>query len=108
MSYFRPTSRHGTVLSRLALGRRAWAAIIFVVLLGPANAARADGEQKRVLVLYSTRLDTQLPILGDQQFPSLLQRGLSAKVDYYAEYLDAARFPDASYPVAFRSYLKLK
>jgi signal transduction histidine kinase len=86
-----------------------WLAIGLMPLAAPAAAAGGDdGVQKRVLVVYSTRRDTQLPTLGDREMPRLLEEALSAKPDYYSEYVDGARFPEAQYQQAFRNYLRLK
>jgi signal transduction histidine kinase len=72
------------------------------------EAAQNDASQKKVLVVYSTRRDTQFSTIGDQTLPRLLERGVGQKIDYYAEYIDAARFPEAEYGTAFRDYLALK
>jgi len=87
-----------------------WILALFIaaVMLGPVDDAVAAQSQRRVLVVYSTRADTLLPTIGDQQFPRLLQDGLDAEPDFYSEYIDGARFPEAEYQVAFRDYLKLK
>ena len=81
------------------------------VLLAPAGipiVTGADEAQKRVLVVYTTRRDTQFSSLGDRELPGLLARAAGAKVDYYAEYLDGARFAEAQYAEAFANYLQLK
>jgi signal transduction histidine kinase len=77
------------------------------MVLGAAAPTWAQ-TQKSVLVIYSTRRDTQIAIKGDQQIPELLERGLREKPDYYSEYIDGARFPEAQYAEAFRDYLRLK
>jgi len=77
-------------------------------LLAPAPAAAAPAPQKRVLLLYSTRRDTQIAITGDREMPLLLEKGLGEKADIYSEYIDAARFPDEEYKEAFAHYLRLK
>ena len=86
-----------------------WLTIGLMPLAATVAAARGDeAAQKRVLVVYSTRRDTQLPTLGDREMPRLLEEALSAKPDYYSEYVDGARFPEAQYQQAFRNYLRLK
>ena len=86
-----------------------WLTIGLMPLAAAVAAARGDeAAQKRVLVVYSTRRDTQLPTLGDREMPRLLEEALSAKPDYYSEYVDGARFPEAQYQQAFRNYLRLK
>jgi signal transduction histidine kinase len=68
---------------------------------------RAEG-QKQVLVLYATRRDAQVSVLGDSRLPGLIEQGLSARVDYYSEHLDIARFPDDAYQAAVADFLKSK
>ena len=92
---------------RRAVGRRVFAAALVSVSFGLfASAAAAD--QKKVLVLYSVRRDTQLATIGDRKLPELLERGLEQKPDFYSEYIDSARFPDPEYKTAFYRYLTLK
>jgi len=73
----------------------------------PARASAAN-ERKQVLVLFSMRRDTQIATVGDREIPRLLERGLSGKIDYSSEYIDAGRFSDEQYRTAFRQYLALK
>jgi signal transduction histidine kinase len=68
---------------------------------------RADAA-KQVLVIYTTGRDTQFSITGDQMMPQLLERGVGSRIDYYAEFIDGARFQTADYPRAFSEYLKRK
>jgi signal transduction histidine kinase len=89
--------------------RLCWAVVVLVASTGlQPQMVRAQETQKRVLVIYTTRRDTQFSILGDQMLPGLLERGLGSKVDYYAEHIDGARFPEAQYARAFRDYFQLK
>jgi signal transduction histidine kinase len=87
----------------------AWAWLILAVAMAlvPARASAAN-ERKQVLVLFSMRRDTQIAIVGDREMPRLLERGLSRKIDYYSEYIDAGRSLDPQYQKAFRQYLALK
>jgi signal transduction histidine kinase len=64
--------------------------------------------QKQVLVLYSTRRDAQVSILGDRDLPGILQRGLGESTDFYSEYIDLARIDEPGYEAAFRDFLALK
>ena len=50
-----------------------------------------------MLVLYSTRRDAQIAVVGERELPRILDRGLEARLDYYSEYIDRARFPEAEY-----------
>ena len=69
-----------------------------LVTLGPAGSAWAQDDQKRVLVFYSARRDAQITTLGERILPRILSEGLGVPVDYYAEYIDIARFPDEQVP----------
>jgi signal transduction histidine kinase len=73
----------------------------------PEPSVLAAGEQKKVLAIYSMRREAQLALLGDQYLPRILQSGLGP-VDFYSEYIDAARFSQSTYQDAFRDYLALK
>jgi signal transduction histidine kinase len=75
--------------------------------VGLADIASA-ADQKQVLVLYSTRRDAQIAVVGDRDLPRILERGLSDGVDYYSEYIDQARFSETDYQTAFRDFLRLK
>ncbi len=72
------------------------------------HSVRAEEPHKRVLILHSTRRDTQISIVLDREVPRLLDARLGQGQDYYAEYIDAARFPDPEYQLAFRDFLRLK
>ena len=88
--------------------RRWWLAIALLsVWPGDARASAANGE-KQVLVLYATRRDAQIAVLSDRQLPTILERGLGRRVDFYSEYLDLARFPDQGYEAALREFLRSK
>ena len=73
----------------------------------PIQAAQA-ASQKQVLVLYSTRRDAQVSVLGDRELPGLLQKGLGESTDFYSEYIDLARIDEPGYQAAFRNFLGLK
>jgi signal transduction histidine kinase len=81
---------------------------LWTTCAGVIPAASQALRQKKILVLYSTRRDTQMSAQGDRTFPEILRLGLGTAPDLYSEYLDAARFPDAHYNDAFRQYLQLK
>ncbi len=80
--------------------------LLLVALAFPAEALAR--EQKQVLVLYATRRDAQIAVLGDRELPRLLEQGLGETIDYYAEYLDLARFPEEGYQAAVRNFLREK
>ena len=58
--------------------RTAWVLLAWLSAAAPAVAAPVDA-QKRVLVVYSSRRDTELPTLGDREMPGLLAQALSVK-----------------------------
>jgi signal transduction histidine kinase len=74
----------------------------------PAPAARAHDEHKQVLVLYTTRRDSEFSLVAESALPRILDVGLDRNVDYYSEFIDASRFPDAAYRVGFRDFLRVK
>ncbi len=76
--------------------------------LGLVGLAWADARQKQVLVLYSTRRDAQVAVLGERDLPGLLDAGVPEGVDYYSEYIDQVRFTQSDYQVAFRDFLRRK
>ena len=96
--------RRMTVLKHLS--RRWWSCLMVAAcsLLGPAGAAAAADGQKQVLVLYSTRRDAQISIVGDRELPSILEEGLGQGLDYSSEYIDLARFPDPGYQATLRRF----
>jgi signal transduction histidine kinase len=86
-----------------------WLLIAAVVGALPLVAIAQDSDrQKQVLVLYATRRDAQIAVVGDRVLEPLLGKGLPAGIDYYSEGLDQARFANADYQTAFRNSLRLK
>jgi signal transduction histidine kinase len=82
-----------------------------VVLLGefalPASALAQD-HHKSVLVLYSTRRDSEFSTISEAELPRALDIGLGRNLDYYSEFIDLARFPESTYKSAFGDFLRLK
>jgi signal transduction histidine kinase len=82
-----------------------------VVLLGefalPASALAQD-DHKSVLVLYSTRRDSEFSTISEAELPRTLDVGLGRNLDYYSEFIDLARFPESTYKSAFGDFLRLK
>jgi signal transduction histidine kinase len=83
------------------------AGVACLSIVAPALVQAAD-PQKQVLVLYSTRRDAQIAVIGERELPRILEAGLDSGLDYYSEYIDRARFPDPAYQLALRDFLKLK
>jgi signal transduction histidine kinase len=87
---------------------RCWILVaVSLSLAVPALASVPDAHQE-VLVLYATRRDAKIAVLGDGQLPNLLERGLGRRVDYYAEYLDVARVGEEDYQGAVSDFLSRK
>jgi signal transduction histidine kinase len=83
-------------------------ALTAIIVLAPTSVARAQGEHKQVLVLQSTRRDSQFSIVTERELTRMLDSGLARNVDYYSESLDLGRFPEPSYRASFSDYLRLK
>src|SRR5262245_19401790 len=89
--------------------RQPWLVLLlFATSFEATSVVEAAPDQPRVLVVHSTRQETQLSILANRDLPRILSSRLSLTVDYYAEYIDAARFPTARYERAFRDLLRSK
>src|SRR3954466_3295572 len=96
------TRSHGHLATRFLVIAAAIQALGFVA------EASSDDRQKHVLVLYSTRRDAQVAVLGEKDLPRMLDAGLPEGVDYYSEYIDRVRFAQPDYRTAFRDFLRLK
>jgi hypothetical protein len=95
-------------LPRGALMRRMAAWPLGVVLLCLSIFAEAPADHKRVLVIYSIRRDAQFSILGERELPKTLIAAFGPDLDYYSEFIDTVRFPEASYRKALRDFLTKK
>src|SRR5262245_18092631 len=83
-------------------------ALAGLLLLAPADRPPAAEDHKQVLVLYSTRRDSEFSTVGEGTLPRSLDAGLERNLDYYSEFIDSARFPDPAYQLAFGDFLRLK
>jgi hypothetical protein len=92
----------------MGLRRAVWAALVVMAQLLQAVSAFAQGEHAQVLVLHSTRRDAQVSLVAENDLPRALDLGLSGNLDYYAEFIDAARFSDPAYKQGFLQFLRLK
>jgi signal transduction histidine kinase len=61
-----------------------------------------------VLVVYSTRRDAQVALVGERELPRIVEDGLRGRLDYYAEFIDPARFSDSEYQEALSTFLREK
>jgi signal transduction histidine kinase len=85
-----------------------WFAIVVLTCVLSPDVAVLAAQQKQVLVVYSTRRDAQVAILGDRDLPQTLEKGLGESLDFYSEYIDLSRFPDPGYQEAFSNFLRVK
>jgi len=83
-------------------------AALALMVNGFVWTAAAGADQKTVLVLYGTRADARISIIGDRELPSRLEQGLGQRVNHYSEHLDLARFRDQQYRTAVATFLKQK
>ena len=86
---------------------------VAVLLIACALAAvlcplGAQPPQKAVLVLIATRRDAPASTMLDTTIRSVLNDSLAGRLDYYTEYIDATRFPEAEYQLALREFLRRK
>jgi signal transduction histidine kinase len=84
------------------------AAATVVMMVQETWGAPAEQRQKQVLVLYSTRRDAQIVVVGDRELQQIFGNGIPDGVDYYSEALDQGRFSHPEYQGAFRDSLRLK
>jgi signal transduction histidine kinase len=80
--------------------------IVCLVAVSSANAAEA-GRAKRVLMLFSGSQFAPGSALVEKSVQQVLQQG-SQTVEFYAEHLDANRFPEERHYRLFREYLQEK
>src|SRR5438046_553425 len=81
---------------------------VFVIALSTVCSVFAAERQKQVLVLYSTRRDGQIAIVGERELPRILDQAALGGLDYYSEYIDRPRFPDSAHQAPFRDFLRVK
>jgi signal transduction histidine kinase len=96
---------------RTLSGHRPLERFVLALMLGvwcAVDTAWAAQRQKEVLVLYSTRRDAQIVVVGDRELPRILEKSLPEGLDYYSEFLDQARFAQSEYREAFRDFLASK
>jgi signal transduction histidine kinase len=60
-------------------------------------AAQTPPDQKRVLVIHSTRRDSLISEAAERVLMQRLDEAFGVRLDYYAEYIDAARFADPDF-----------
>jgi signal transduction histidine kinase len=82
--------------------------VIALSVSGFAAGAPAAEPQKTVLALYGSRPDLPSNVIVDEIIRSTLERELGPRLDFYAEFLDTARWPEGEAQMAVHDYLRRK
>src|SRR5688572_24379401 len=98
----------GTFLGHRTFVRCVTSAAVMCTLNVAAHTAWPQSSQKNVLVLYSTRRDAQIAVLGDRDIPRNLEKGLVEGLDYYSEHLEQSRLSESFSEQAFADFFRLK
>jgi PAS domain S-box-containing protein len=80
--------------------------VIVLSLSGFAADAPAAEPQKAVLALYGSRPDLPSNVIVDEIIRSTLERELGPRLDFYAEFLDTARWPEGEVQIAVHDFLR--
>jgi signal transduction histidine kinase len=80
--------------------------MVFLSVSGFAADAHAADSQVAVLALYGSRPDLPSNIIVDEIIRSTLERELGPRLDFYAEFLDAARWPEGETQIAVHDFLR--
>jgi len=75
---------------------------------GVALDAPAAEPQKAVLALYGSRPDLPSNVIVDEVIRSTLERELGPRLDFYAEFLDTARWPEGEAQIVVHDFLRRK
>jgi PAS domain S-box-containing protein len=80
-----------------------------LIVLSPTSIAAdvpATEPQKVVLALYGSRPDLPTNVIVDEIIRSTLEHELGPRLDFYAEFLDTARWPEAETQSALHDFLR--
>ena len=80
--------------------------VIVLSVSGFAADAPAAEPQKAVLALYGSRPDLPSNVIVDEIIRSTLERELGPRLDFYAEFLDTARWPEGETQIAVHDFLR--
>ena len=108
--YVRPcnvTGRRSTDRSACRTAARTMAVVRLADSLYCRPRRTAQSEQRSVLALYAQRRENPVPVVVDPLLQRILAQRLPG-VDYYNEFIDAARFADPEFQHALRDFLKRK
>src|SRR6266550_3352622 len=82
--------------------------VIVLSVSGFAADAPAAEPQRAVLALYGSRPDLPSNVIVDEIIRSTLERELGPRLDFYAEFLDTARWPEGEAQVAVHEFIRRK
>ena len=86
--------------------------LVFVVVALSGSVFAADvpaaEPQRAVLALYGSRPDLPSNVIVDEVIRSTLERELGPHLDFYAEFLDTARWPEGETQVAVHDFIRRK
>jgi signal transduction histidine kinase len=82
--------------------------VMFLLITGFVLEAPAAERQEVVLALYGSRPDLPANIIVDEIIRSTLERELGTRLDFYAEFLDTARWPEGEAQATVRDFLRRK
>jgi len=85
-----------------------WAILAWLALCPTAVAEAPVKDQRKVLVIYSSREDAPYTALIESAVRNTLSAGLADRLDYYAEYVDLARFSGPEYQDELQGFLSRK
>jgi len=102
-------NRPGLFAIRPSLSQLCLPLVLIFVFVGSLESALAAEEKRttRVLMLFSESKFVVANVLIEQAARAVLQKN-GRSIDFYAEYLDAGRFPEENHYRLFREYLQEK
>ena len=80
--------------------------VIVLCSFGFATDAPIAEPQKAVLALYGSRPDLPTNVIVDETIRSTLERDLGPGLDFYAEFIDTARWPEGETQLALHDFLR--
>jgi signal transduction histidine kinase len=78
------------------------------VVAAQEPAAPMVDDQKRVLVVHSSRRDAPYTVLVENALRTTIRDALGGRLDYYVEYVDTARFSGPEYAAVVRDFFREK
>ena len=73
-----------------------------------AGMSQPSQPQKRVLGVWTARIDSPSRVAGERALQSTLNESMGGQVDFYSEYIDPWRLPEPDYESALYDFLSRK